>query len=185
MQGILCPGKTESFVILSPKNCFNSTFVYCSVATTSCRKYLVVDYNNPLNQACNEFGPKAKAPRKSIVARMATSAQPRASIGPDGRAVLANTPSTLCNTPPPIIFLFVTLLLTISATAMMCVAVLTDHWETITWDRDFLIKLTNNTPHVLHWHLNERVARLPISREYFIGRDIVVVVVTVLIKFCD
>lgn len=91
---------------------------------------------------------------------MATSTQRRHPI--DGRPGLSN--ASMCTTPPPIIFLLVTLLMTISATVMMCVAVMTDHWETITWDREYLIKLTNNTPHALHWHLSDRVARLPITR---------------------
>lgn len=78
---------------------------------------------------------------------------------------ITNSNSNTCTTPPPVIFLLVTLLMTICATTMMCIAVMTDHWETITWDREFLLRLNNGTTHTLHWHLNDRIARLPIKRK--------------------
>lgn len=42
---------------------------------------------------------------------------------------------------------------------------MTNHWEIIRWDRTLLEQLTNNTAHVLHWHLDDRVARMPITRK--------------------
>lgn len=75
--------------------------------------------------------------------------------------------NTTCTTPPPVIFLFVTLLMTISATGMLCFAVMTDHWELVKWDRNLLDHLTNKTTPktILHWHLDDRVARMPITRK--------------------
>lgn len=115
--------------------------------------------------------------RNSIVPLMsqqATQAQRRQTILMDVPAALpsnsttrnSNT-STSCTTPPPIIFLFVTLLMTISATGMLCFAVMTDHWEIVKWDRNLLEHLANKTTPrtVLHWHLDDRVARMSITRK--------------------
>lgn len=42
---------------------------------------------------------------------------------------------------------------------MLCAAIMTDHWEEVTWDRDNLITLANNTVR-LHWLLDNSVARI-------------------------
>lgn len=71
-----------------------------------------------------------------------------------------------CLTPSPLLFLAATLLMTVAATAMICAAIMTDHWELVRWDRHLLNRLTNNNSgHVLHWHLDERVARMTVTRE--------------------
>lgn len=78
---------------------------------------------------------------------------------------------TICSNPPPVVFLMITLLMTISATAMLCVAVMTDHWEIIRWDRDAVqAKITNNTHNRLQWFLGGRVAKISkcIFLEYFV-----------------
>ncbi|XP_055906285.1 uncharacterized protein LOC129941619 isoform X2 [Eupeodes corollae] len=66
-----------------------------------------------------------------------------------------------CNGPPPILFLFLTLLMTTSATAMLCAAIMTDHWEHVRWDRESLDRLSNHTGLILDWVLDEKVAILP------------------------
>lgn len=95
---------------------------------------------------------------------------------PQNQAPVSNANDTqtstggCCNigpTPTPVIFLFVTLLMTTSATAMLCAAIMTDHWEHVTWDRTSLDKLANeSSTHNLHWLLDGRVARLPIKSKY-------------------
>lgn len=127
--------------------------------SASYRKYLVVDYQQDTQI---EFDSQTNLPRKSIVGRM----QPARSSN-DGVSAVATSSSPSCTTPPPLIFLLATILMTMSATTMLCVAVMTDHWESITWDRDLLVRLSNNTPNILHWHLNDQVARMPITRKYF------------------
>lgn len=72
--------------------------------------------------------------------------------------------NSTCTAPPPIIFLMVTLLMTISATTMLCVAVMTDHWENIKWDSNLLNRMANNTHHTLKWHLHGRVASMSFAR---------------------
>lgn len=69
----------------------------------------------------------------------------------------------ICSAPTPVIFLFVTLLMTTSATAMLCAAIMTDHWEHVTWDRASLDKMTNDSTHTLQWFLDGRVAKLPLK----------------------
>lgn len=80
-----------------------------------------------------------------------------------------NTPS-ICSAQPPIIFLFVTLLITSSATAMLCVAIGSDHWEHVTWDTFSLNKLVNQSMTSkytgrLEFLLDGKVARLPVRSE--------------------
>lgn len=66
-----------------------------------------------------------------------------------------------CSSPPPVVFLMITLVMTISATAMLCAAVMTDHWEIIRWDRDAVhTRITNSTSNRLHWFLDGRVAKI-------------------------
>lgn len=74
--------------------------------------------------------------------------------------------STSCTTAPPLIFLFVTLLITTGATAMLCAAIMSDHWEHISWDRAIVDKMTRNTSHAVQWHLNGKVGRIDVSRKY-------------------
>lgn len=138
-----------------------------SCENLSTRKYLVVDYHQSSKSSSIGLNSKLNAQRKSIVARMSTaSSQPRLSNAAAESTLCPTTASqTTCTTSPPVVFLLATLLMTISATTMLCMAVMTDHWETISWDREVLIRLTNDTSHKLHWHLNNRVARLSISRE--------------------
>ncbi|XP_053952161.1 mucin-2 [Anastrepha ludens] len=68
--------------------------------------------------------------------------------------------SNCCVGPPPVLFLFVTLLMTTSATAMLCAAIMTDHWEHVTWDRNSLDRYTNRSSMQLEWMLNDKVAML-------------------------
>lgn len=149
----------------------------------SCRKYLVADYK-PKQQidyhtstitsvvnAQSDFPISLKAPRNSIVPLMSQSqAQHRETLSETNVSSIHTTAAdqTSCIAPPPIIFLLITLLMTLSATGLLCLAVMSDHWETIRWDRNLLEHLTNNTSNRLHWHLDDKVARLPISRKFFI-----------------
>lgn len=72
---------------------------------------------------------------------------------------------TCCMATPPIIFLFVTLLVTTGTTALLCGAIMSDHWENVTWDRMLLEKLTHNTTNVLEWQLDGRAAVVTVQRE--------------------
>lgn len=150
----------------------------------SCRKYLVADYKPkqtsdfhtstitsvvnahsdfPLNLNTNRLT------RNSIVPLMSQSqSQRRQTLSETNvsTTTVADEPTT-CTAPSPIIFLLITLLMTISATGLLCLAVMTDHWEIIRWDRNLLQHLTNNTSHRLYWHLDDKVARLPISRKCY------------------
>jgi hypothetical protein len=83
-----------------------------------------------------------------------------------------------CNVPPTIALLFVTLIMTTSATSMLCAAFLTDHWENLYWDRDALINIVNQTElsskvtNRLEFLIDEKVARLPLKngkggKQYF------------------
>lgn len=155
----------------------------------SCRKYLVADYNpkqssdlrrstitSVVNQQSefSDFAVGLKASgsnrlaRNSIAPLMSQSQAARRQTLNDGTNVASINTTTVdqtsCTTPPPIIFLLVTLLITLGATGLLCLAVMTDHWEIIRWDRSILDHLTNNTAHILYWHLDDKVARLPISR---------------------
>lgn len=67
-----------------------------------------------------------------------------------------------CSAPPPVVFLLVTLVMTSSATAMLCAAIMTDHWEHVTWDKHSLERMTNTTNN-LEWLLDTKVARISIK----------------------
>lgn len=71
--------------------------------------------------------------------------------------------STSCAAATPVIFLFVTLLVTTSATAMLCSAMMSDHWEHISWDRMVVEKMTRNSTHYVQWHLNGKVAGINVK----------------------
>lgn len=70
-----------------------------------------------------------------------------------------------CNLAPnPIAILILTLLLTMSATAVLCAAMMTNNWELIRWDANELQRLANESrpdPIELEWVLKDRVARIP------------------------
>jgi hypothetical protein len=75
---------------------------------------------------------------------------------------------SFCNIPPTIALLLVTLIMTTSATSMLCAAFLTDHWENLYWDRDALINIVNQTEvstkatNRLEFLIDGKVARLPL-----------------------
>ncbi|KAJ8956676.1 hypothetical protein NQ318_014031, partial [Aromia moschata] len=52
-----------------------------------------------------------------------------------------------------------TLVLTTCATGMLCGAIMTDHWEEVTWDKDSLGAIANSTVKV-QWLLDKTVARV-------------------------
>ncbi|XP_077266747.1 uncharacterized protein LOC143899882 [Temnothorax americanus] len=58
-----------------------------------------------------------------------------------------------------LVFLFVTLVLTVAATGLLCSAIMSDHWEEISWDKEDLTRANVN----LTWYLNGQVARLESS----------------------
>lgn len=79
--------------------------------------------------------------------------------------------SNCCSSPPPIIFLLLTLVFTSSATAMLCAAIMTDHWEEVSWDMGALENLVNKSApskitNKLEFLLDGKVARLPFKGEY-------------------
>lgn len=75
---------------------------------------------------------------------------------------------TCCLAPPPVIFLFVTLLVTTGTTALLCGAIMSDHWEYVTWDRTILEMLTFNKNISLQWQLNGRVAAATVNRKLIV-----------------
>ncbi|XP_031630765.1 uncharacterized protein LOC116345491 [Contarinia nasturtii] len=96
---------------------------------------------------------------------MTTAQTRRTTLINDGIVPPINTTTvdqSSCTTPPPILFLLLTLFMTLAATGLLCFAVMTDHWEMTQWDHNILERLTNNSSHILHWHLDGKVAQLPI-----------------------
>lgn len=80
---------------------------------------------------------------------------------------------TACSpSPNPVSILFLTLLMTSSATAMLCAAIMTNNWELVTWDTKLLRKLVNDTATIsgrtgtrqtitIEWMIGDKVARIP------------------------
>ncbi|ERL89174.1 hypothetical protein D910_06550 [Dendroctonus ponderosae] len=64
-----------------------------------------------------------------------------------------------CSVHPSVFFLLGTLVLTTCATGMLCAAIMTDHWEEVTWDMNRLEVLANGTVR-LQWLLDRTVARV-------------------------
>lgn len=64
-----------------------------------------------------------------------------------------------CSVHPSVFFLLGTLVLTTCATGMLCGAIMTDHWEEVTWDRQELDSLANNTVQI-QWLLDGTVAKV-------------------------
>lgn len=126
------------------------------------RKYLAIDYPDS-HQHTSQQQPQSPYVQE-LQNSQSTNGLSRKMQTETSTTAITASDNTTCTAPPPVIFLMITLLMTISATAMLCVAVMTDHWESITWDRDLLNKLTNNTTHSLRWHLNGRVASMPVQR---------------------
>ncbi|GJQ71872.1 hypothetical protein Trydic_g2985 [Trypoxylus dichotomus] len=69
-----------------------------------------------------------------------------------------------CSVHPSVFFLLGTLVLTTCATAMLCGAIMTDHWEEVTWDQNDLEVLANNTVK-LKWLLDGAVVRVSATDE--------------------
>ncbi|CAG9862443.1 unnamed protein product [Phyllotreta striolata] len=67
-----------------------------------------------------------------------------------------------CSVHPSVFFLLGTLVLTTCATGMLCAAIMTDHWEEVTWDKQSLEMLANSTIR-LEWLLDTTVARVATS----------------------
>lgn len=72
--------------------------------------------------------------------------------------------SGACSAPPPVVFLLVTLVMTSSATAILCAAIMTDHWEHVTWNKENLEKWVNSSHNYkLEWLLDMKVARIALN----------------------
>lgn len=106
------------------------------------------------------MSPKSETPRSSRAHSSLHEAKSVSAVSMDDQ----NT----CIAPPSVLFLLLTLLTTISATGLLCLAVMTDHWEIIRWDRNLLHHITSNTSNQLNWHLEGKVARISFARNYFI-----------------
>ncbi|XP_015516619.1 uncharacterized protein LOC124297343 [Neodiprion virginianus] len=66
-------------------------------------------------------------------------------------------PSRVPGGPAPRLgFLLATLALTMAATGMLCGAIMSDHWEEVSWDKDVIKGLTNITTPT--WYLDGQVA---------------------------
>ncbi|KAK5641426.1 hypothetical protein RI129_009973 [Pyrocoelia pectoralis] len=64
-----------------------------------------------------------------------------------------------CSVHPSVFFLLGTLVLTTCATAMLCGAIMTDHWEEVTWNKDELENMNNYSMHI-QWYLDGKVAKI-------------------------
>ncbi|XP_028027101.1 uncharacterized protein LOC114240669 [Bombyx mandarina] len=65
-----------------------------------------------------------------------------------------------CGVHPSGFYLLATLLLTSCSTAMLCAAIMTDHWEHVAWDRAALTALANTSHIPLQWLLDEKVVKV-------------------------
>ncbi|XP_055852101.1 uncharacterized protein LOC129916270, partial [Episyrphus balteatus] len=153
-------------------NNFNDSIIYASsedIAQENCfyfqsnKRPLTLDTGNNVAETirrgsillCNSSGKIMPTITQQHV-ESPTSVTSAIDIGGNGTC-----DGSCCNGPPPILFLFVTLLMTTSATAMLCAAIMTDHWEHVRWDRERLDRLSNHTGLTLDWVLDEKVAILP------------------------
>ncbi|XP_050683557.1 uncharacterized protein LOC126978621 [Leptidea sinapis] len=71
------------------------------------------------------------------------------------------TPQGECGAVHPSVFyLLATLLLTSCSTAMLCAALMTEHWEHVTWEKSALTTLANASNTALQWLLDEKVVHI-------------------------
>lgn len=68
-------------------------------------------------------------------------------------------PSWNCSVHPSVFFLLGTLVLTTCATGMLCAAIMTDHWEEVTWDKQLIPTLSNSTISI-QWLLDGTVTKV-------------------------
>lgn len=71
-----------------------------------------------------------------------------------------------CSVHPSVFFLLGTLVLTTCATGMLCGAIMTDHWEEVTWNKVQVNDLTNNTVKV-QWLLDGKIAKVSRGEENY------------------
>ncbi|XP_022120240.2 uncharacterized protein LOC110996734 [Pieris rapae] len=65
-----------------------------------------------------------------------------------------------CGVHPSVFYLLATLLLTSCSTAMLCAAIMTEHWEHVSWERSALTALANASNTALQWLLDEKVVKV-------------------------
>lgn len=67
---------------------------------------------------------------------------------------------------PSVFFLVITIFVTACATSLLCVAIMTDYWEIIKFDRNKVeaIARRNNQTHELEWLFDGSAGRVTISR---------------------
>lgn len=96
-----------------------------------------------------------------------------------------------CGVQPSVVFLLVTLLVTSAATAMLCAAIMTDHWEYITWDRgklEIIAKhISNHTANSRHhfeleWLLDAQVNVE--GKDFLSGIAQSLLLLTLLVLYC-
>ncbi|KAG7178174.1 hypothetical protein Hamer_G003962 [Homarus americanus] len=66
---------------------------------------------------------------------------------------------------PACLFLALTLLITGAATAILCSAILTNHWEVITFDKTRVASIAakHNATHTLTWLWNGKVGKVSVQ----------------------
>ncbi|XP_045772222.1 uncharacterized protein LOC123872120 isoform X3 [Maniola jurtina] len=69
-------------------------------------------------------------------------------------------PECECGVHPSVFYLLATLLLTSCSTAMLCAAIMTEHWEHVSWERAALAALANASNMALNWMLDEKVVKI-------------------------
>ncbi|XP_026487163.2 uncharacterized protein LOC113394167 [Vanessa tameamea] len=65
-----------------------------------------------------------------------------------------------CGVHPSMFYLLATLLLTSCSTAMLCAAIMTEHWEHVSWEKAALAALANASNTALQWLLDEKVVKI-------------------------
>ncbi|XP_075973801.1 uncharacterized protein LOC142975044 [Anticarsia gemmatalis] len=65
-----------------------------------------------------------------------------------------------CGVHPSVFYLLATLLLTSCSTAMLCAAIMTEHWEQVVWEHAALAALANASNTALQWLLDEKVVKI-------------------------
>ncbi|XP_038212102.1 uncharacterized protein LOC119832513 [Zerene cesonia] len=65
-----------------------------------------------------------------------------------------------CGVHPSVFYLLATLLLTSCSTAMLCAAIMTEHWEHVSWERSALTALANASNTAIQWLLDEKVVKV-------------------------
>lgn len=143
----------ETFIELNNKNNNNTSDYQLTTGTT----------NTKPNTFENQLSPNNNINNNNIDFDLQNSYNSKRSHNNIHRMPIPTQTQTSCVAPPPVLYLLFTLVITSSASAMLCAAIMTDHWEHVTWDKFSLDRLSNSTGTDMKWLLDGKVARLPLT----------------------